>query len=81
MTTQTRVEWFGRLQVHQPVKAADYQAIANDAQQRAAEYRSLTEQHTLMGAIFNYAQPLPHMPTYKGREWEPTTNTHPKGTV
>jgi len=52
--------------------AAEYQAEAADLARQAAQYESLTTQHTLMGAVFQYNQPLPTMPTYRGREWEPT---------
>ena len=53
--------------------AADNLTEAADLARQAAEYESLTTQHTLMGRVFDYAQPLPTMPTYRGREWEPTT--------
>lgn len=53
--------------------AADNLTEAADLARQAAEYESLTTQHTLMGAVFDYSQPLPTMPTYRGREWEPRT--------
>jgi len=54
--------------------AADNLALAADLARETAEYVSLTEQHTLMGAVFDYNQPLPPAPNYRPREWE----TEPK---
>jgi hypothetical protein len=52
------------------VTAADNLAEAADLARQAAEYESLTTQHTLTGRVFDHNQPLPTQPTYKGREWE-----------
>ena len=52
------------------MSASEYQAEAADLARQAAEYESLTTQHTLMGRVFQYNQPLPTMPQYRGREWE-----------
>lgn len=54
--------------------AQELQAVAADAERRAAEYRALTDHHTHTGATFDYAAPLPPAPHYRGREWEPTTD-------
>jgi len=59
------------------VTAADYLAEAADAHERAAEYRALTEQHTHLGRVFDYAQPLPPQPTYRPREWETDVKDKP----
>ena len=50
--------------------AADYLAEAADIAREAAEYESLSAQHTLIGRVFDYAQPLPPQPNYRPREWE-----------
>lgn len=52
--------------------AQELQAVAADAEQRAAKYRALTHQHTHTGATFQYDAPLPPAPNYRPREWEPT---------
>jgi len=52
--------------------AAEYQALAADLAREAAEYRALTEQHTIMGAVFDHNAPLPPAPNYRPREWETT---------
>jgi len=54
--------------------AAEYKALAADLARETAEYVSLAEQHTLMGAVFDYSAPLPPQPNYRPREWE----TEPK---
>ena len=51
--------------------AAELQAEAADLARQAAEYQSLTEQHTLLGRVFEYDAPLPPAPSYRAREWEP----------
>lgn len=40
--------------------AADNLTEAADLARQAAEYESLTTQHTLMGRVFQYNQPPPH---------------------
>ena len=54
--------------------AADNLALAADLARETAEYVSLAEQHTLMGRVFDFNQPLPPAPNYRPREWE----TEPK---
>ena len=50
--------------------AADNLALAADLARETAEYVSLAEQHTLLGRVFDYNQPLPPQPHYRPREWE-----------
>ena len=52
--------------------AADNLALAADLARETAEYVPLTEQHTLMGAVFDHNAPLPPAPNYRPREWETT---------
>jgi len=54
--------------------AADYLAEAADLAREAAEYRALTDQHTLAGMVFDYLAPLPPQPHYRPREWETETD-------
>ena len=51
---------------------ADNLALAADLARETAEYVSLTEQHTLLGRVFDYLAPLPPAPNYRPREWETT---------
>ena len=69
MTAHNPIEWTGNIQVHHPA-AADLLAEADNLAQQTAEYRALTEQHTLMGRVFDYAAPVPASPNYRRREWE-----------
>ena len=56
--------------------AAEYQAEAASLAQETAEYVSLTAQHTLMGAVFAYNQPLPTLTSHRThREWETSKET------
>jgi len=58
------------------VTAAEYQSEAASLAQETAEYVSLTAQHTLMGAVFAYNQPLPTLPNHRThREWETNKET------
>ena len=50
--------------------AADYQALAADAAQATARVEAVTEQVWLRGQ-FDYDAPLPPMPDYRARSWEP----------
>ena len=52
--------------------AQELQAVAADAARQAAEYRALTDQHTLTGRVFDHNAPLPPAPNYRPREWETT---------
>ena len=70
MSAHNPVEWTGRIEVHHP--AADLLVEADNLAQQTAAYQSLTEQHTLLGRVFDYAAPLPTSPNYRPREWETT---------
>lgn len=55
--------------------AADYKAIAADAEQATQLVEGVTEQVILRGILdaaeaFDYNKPLPTMPDYKQRPWE-----------
>ena len=50
--------------------AAEYQAIAANAAQSTAHVEAVTEQVRLRGQ-FDYDAPLPPMPDYRARSWEP----------
>lgn len=51
--------------------AQELNAISAEAERQTAQYRALTDHHTHTGQVFNHDQPLPPMPNYRGREWEP----------
>jgi len=56
--------------------AAELQAEREALAQETAEYVSLTAQHTLMGAVFAYNQPLPPLRDHRThREWETNKET------
>lgn len=51
--------------------AAEYQALAAEAARETATYQHMTETVKLTGQVFDYNAPLPPMPDYRAREWEP----------
>ena len=51
--------------------ASEYQALAADAAQATAHVETVTEQVRLRGRVFDYDAPLPPMPDYRARSWEP----------
>ena len=51
--------------------AEELQAIAADAAQQTATYQHMTETVKFTGQVFDYKAPLPPMPDYRAREWEP----------
>jgi len=56
--------------------AAEYQSLASTAAQEITLIEGTTEQALLRGIVaaaeaFDYAAPLPPMPGYRGRSWEP----------
>lgn len=51
--------------------AADLQATARAAAVETARLEALTNQATTSGLIFDYHEPLPPMPDYRTRSWEP----------
>jgi hypothetical protein len=51
--------------------AAEYQALATDAAQAIVRVEAVTEQVRLRGLAFDYDAPLPPMPDYRARSWEP----------
>ena len=51
--------------------AADYQSMSADLTEATAQAEGTTEQARLRGLVFDYAEPLPPMPDYRGRSWEP----------
>lgn len=51
--------------------AADLNALSDGAAAETARFEALTNQATTTGLIFDYNEPLPPMPDYRGRSWEP----------
>jgi hypothetical protein len=51
--------------------AAELNALNLDAAAETAAYEALTNQATTTGLIFDHMAPLPPMPDYRGRSWEP----------
>ena len=51
--------------------AAEYQNLSAELTEATAQAVGTTEQAKLRGLVFDYAAPLPPMPDYRGRSWEP----------
>lgn len=51
--------------------AADLNTLRDDAATETARLEALTNQATTTGILFDHMQPLPPMPDYRGRSWEP----------
>jgi hypothetical protein len=51
--------------------AAELNAYSADLTEATAQAEGTTEQARLVGLVFDYAAPLPPMPDYRGRSWEP----------
>jgi hypothetical protein len=51
--------------------AADYQSMSADLTEATAQAEGTTEQARLRGLVFDYDEPLPPMPDYRARSWEP----------
>jgi len=51
--------------------AAEYQALAANTKQATVRVEAVTEQVRLRGQVFDYDAPLPPMPDYRARSWEP----------
>jgi|GEM_PF-4610962 len=57
--------------------AAELNAYSADLTEATAQAEGTTEQAGLRSIVFDYAAPLPPMPDYRGRSWEPAARHYP----
>jgi hypothetical protein len=56
--------------------AGELNAYSAELTEATAHTVGTTEQARLRGIVFDYAAPLPPMPDYRGRSWEPAARRY-----